>query len=778
MNPQRALDNAVPQNGVAGLRHWRHDLMAGFQVALLWTPFSLGVALASGAPAIAGLISAIVAGLLYPFLGGSHVTVSGPAAALAPVLLWGMLTLGHGDLSLGYPLVLVAIVLTGVLQLLLAALKAGRYASLLPVTVVEAMLAAIGIMIIVRQLPALFGAPSAPAKSVLDALGNLPGQLSQAQWLPTVIGLLALLAMFLLRRPPTPWLRWIPPAILVSVLAGLVAWLTELPADLRIAMPESIGDGIVTPAFSRLLEQPDIWLNMALVVLTFTLIDGVESVASVKAVDKIDPWRRQSDANKTLRAMGVCNMVSGAFGGLTVIPNAVPSRANIDAGARTLWSNFYSGLFLLVFMLALPQLLTQIPLAAIASILIYIGWRLCEPAIFLRMAAIGRDRLLVFSATVLAILLTDLLKGMFIGVAIELLLLLYLQVPSLRWTITGRLTGRDAWRLYCETLLGMFRSPVIKHRVEALEPPAAARHVLTLGSFVGFNTLALEQALARVPAQAQLVLRFTESAKLVDHTAMEFLQHLTEESTAHGRSLQLEGMEHFHTFSHHPLATRLQEPGVKQHAMAMDERATALAALAASLGLRFDAAVRTTVNPDGFVYLRRGDQREERNFLEGVLQGCPVRVLDYSHTSPPDYHVAHRHTLLFIDLPGALQNGISQVLTPGHYLERYLVELTEVASAAWADSSHRFYSQDGQPDHGFLAFCQAMVSQCGELYVERRAQRLLVFAPAHGWESPERIARMLQAAVDSMNEWQRGAFAARNTDCATSGQPGVVAAPH
>lgn len=752
-------DSTVPRSGLAGLCHWRHDLMAGFQVALLWTPFSLGVALASGAPAIAGLISAIVAGLLYPFLGGSHVTVSGPAAALAPVLLWGMLTLGHGDLAAGYPLVLVAIVLTGALQLLLAAFKAGRYASLLPVTVVEAMLAAIGIMIIVRQLPALFGAPGVPAKSVIDALANLPGQLAQAQWVPSVIGFLGLLVMFLLRRPPAHWLRWVPPAILVSAAGGMAAWLADLPAGLRIAMPEHVSDGIVMPDFTHLAEQPDIWLSMLLVVLTFTMIDGVESVASVKAVDKIDPWRRQSDANKTLRAMGVCNVVSGAIGGLTVIPNAVPSRANIDAGARTLWSNFYSGLFLLVFSLALPRLLTQIPLAAIAAILIYIGWRLCEPAIFQRMAAIGRDRLLVFSATVLAILLTDLLKGMFIGVAIELLLLLYLQVPSLRWTITGRLTARDAWQLHIKTLLDMFRSPVIKHRVETSEPPAGQRHVLTLGSFVGFNTLALEQTLARVPAQAPLVLRFTESAKLIDHSAMEFLQHLMEESAGHGRSLQLEGMEHFHAFAPHPLASRLQEPGVKQQAVAMDERATALAALAASLGLSFDAAVRATVNPDGFVYLRRGDQREKRNFLEGLLQGCMVRVLDYSHTSPPDYHVAHRHTLLFIDLPAALQSSVSQVLTPGHYLERYLVELTEVESAAEAVPGHRFYAQDGQLDAGFLAFGQALVRQCGELYVERRSQRVLIFAPAHGWESPERIARLLQAAVGSVHDWQQGGFA-------------------
>ncbi|WP_161595447.1 SulP family inorganic anion transporter [Tepidimonas charontis] len=725
-------------------------MLAGFQVALLWTPFSLGVALASGAPAVAGLISAIVAGLLYPFLGGSYVTVSGPAAALAPVLLWGMLTLGHGDLAAGYPLVLVAVVFTGILQLVLAALKAGRYTSLLPVTVVEAMLAAIGIMIIVRQLPALVGAPSAPAKSVLEALTQLPTQLAQAQVVPLAIGVGGLLLLFALRRPKQAMWRWIPPAIVVAALGGLVGWLAELPAGFRIAMPEQLIDGIVFPDFAGWLQSPDLWLPMLMVVLTFTMIDGVESVASVKAVDKIDPWRRQSDANKTLRAMGVCNVASGMLGGLTVIPNAVPSRANIDAGARTLWSNLYSGVFLLVFALALPSLLTLIPLAAIASILIYIGWRLCEPAVFVRIAAIGRDRLLVFTATVIAILLTDLLKGMFIGVAIELVLLLYLQTPSLRWIITGRMTFKDAMQLYRQTIVGMFRNPVIKHRIERVvdaptDAGAAPHHVFTLGSLLGFNTLRLQEEIAGVPPAHPTVLRFTESAKLIDHSAMEFLQHTEEEYAAEGRPFEVQGLEHFHPFSAHPLATRLQEPGSKWREVVLDERARTMAGLAEALGLSFDASVRVTVNRDGFVYLRRGDQREERNTISGNYQGVTVRVLDYEHTSPPDYYVAHRHTLLFFDWPDAAAPPGVQVLAPGHYLERYLVGLTEVENKESLPSGHRLYAEEGAADDGFVIFGARMVAAVGELYIEYRRGRVLLFAPGRAWESPVRIQAMLRA---------------------------------
>ncbi|MDP2265080.1 MAG: SulP family inorganic anion transporter, partial [Thiobacillus sp.] len=166
-----------PQNGLAGLKHWRYDLGAGLQVALVSLPLSLGIAVASGAPPITGVISAIIAGLIFPFLGGAYVTISGPAAGLAPALLAGMLLLGGGDLAAGYPLLLVAICLTGLVQIVLSMVNAGRFAIFLPVTVVEAMLAAIGIMIIVKQIPPLLGDLAPLSKDMLGAILALPESL-------------------------------------------------------------------------------------------------------------------------------------------------------------------------------------------------------------------------------------------------------------------------------------------------------------------------------------------------------------------------------------------------------------------------------------------------------------------------------------------------------------------------------------------------------------------------------------------------------------------------
>jgi MFS superfamily sulfate permease-like transporter len=174
-DPMQAGDK--PQNGIAGLRHWRYDLGAGLQVALVSLPLSLGIAVASGAPPVTGVISAIIAGLIFPFLGGAYVTISGPAAGLAPALLTGMLMLGNGDLAAGYPLLLVAICITGFVQIILSLVNAGRFAIFLPVTVVEAMLAAIGIMIIVKQIPPLLGDLAPLSKDMLTAILKLPESL-------------------------------------------------------------------------------------------------------------------------------------------------------------------------------------------------------------------------------------------------------------------------------------------------------------------------------------------------------------------------------------------------------------------------------------------------------------------------------------------------------------------------------------------------------------------------------------------------------------------------
>lgn len=322
-----------PENGVRGLKHWRYDLLAGLQVSLVGLPLSLGIAVASGAPPITGLISAIIAGLIFPFLGGAYVTISGPAAGLAPALLAGMLTLGHGDLATGYPLVLVAICLAGLVQVLLSLLRAGKFAMFFPISAVEGMLAAIGLMIIVKMIPALVGHLAPPVNSIPAAIGLIPENFLHLNPSVFLIGGISLVLLLFLSNRKDRWATLIPPPLLVVGLGIVMGWLLQLPPNYLIQVPDNVLEhGINPPDFWGVWQRPDLWISILVLVVTLTLIDGTESLATIAAIDKIDPFRRRSDPNRTLQAMGVSNILSSLAGGLTIIPGGMKSSTNIYAG--------------------------------------------------------------------------------------------------------------------------------------------------------------------------------------------------------------------------------------------------------------------------------------------------------------------------------------------------------------------------------------------------------------------------------------------------------------
>src|SRR3954469_10489953 len=225
-----------PQNGLAGLKHWRHDLVAGFVVSMVSVPFSLGIAIASGAPPICGLISAIIAGLILPFLGGSYVTISGPAAGLAPVLLASMMLLGRGNLEVGYPLLLVAISLTGLVQVVLARLKAARFSAMFPSSVVEGMLASIGLLIVAKQLPLLIGHPF-HAHEFWGIVAEVPSQLTQLVPSVFLIGTASLALIFVLASLKARWLKVVPPQVFAAIFGLVLGQVVGLDPRYMIHLP-------------------------------------------------------------------------------------------------------------------------------------------------------------------------------------------------------------------------------------------------------------------------------------------------------------------------------------------------------------------------------------------------------------------------------------------------------------------------------------------------------------------------------------------------------------
>jgi MFS superfamily sulfate permease-like transporter len=532
-----------PVNGFAGLKHWRYDVMAGLMVSLTSLPLSLGIAVASGAPPISGLISAIIAGLVFPFLGGAYVTISGPAAGLAPALLATMTMLGHGNREIGYPMLLAVISMVGVIQIGLSRIGAARFSAAFPAAVVEGMLASIGMMIIAKQMPHFLG-HEFHAHEFFGIVLETPIEIPLLQPRVFAIGAICLVTLFVLAsrraRARWTWLNYCPPPLLVVMLGIVLGRLLSLDSAFLIHMPEKAIHGIVAPNFAGLWADKSIWGVATIGVLTLVLIDGVESLATIAAIDKIDPFRRKSNPDQTLFAMGVSNLCSSLFGGLTIIPGGVKSKLCINSGGRTLWANFFNACFLLAFLFLARPLIDLIPYSALAAVLIYTGWKMCEPAVWKHVAHIGKEQLFLFATTVAITLWTDLLWGILGGMAAKLLL---------NMTLTSRLAGTREGSASMLSRLAtapvrlpqLFKSPVVGHDARCGE-----YHVYLDRPLVCFNAIHVRRELSRVPPDArEVVLHLRDGVTLIDHTSCENLLHFAEEFERTGRgAVTLVGFDH------------------------------------------------------------------------------------------------------------------------------------------------------------------------------------------------------------------------------------------
>jgi carbonic anhydrase len=564
-----------PQNGVAGLKHWKYDIMAGLQVAMMGIPLSLGIAIASGAPPVCGLISAIIAGFVFPFLGGAYITISGPAAGLAPALLAGMITLGNGDLAVGYPLLLVAIAFVGVVQVILSIFNAGRFALFFPISVVEGMLMAIGMLIIIKQVPAFLGVLIPPIKSIPKAIISIPEQVMALNPLICTIGAVALFLLFflsgILNRIQATWAKLVPVPMIVIVLGGLASWILGVDEKYNIHVPLNVFEhGIVFPSFAEAFTRTDLYGSFLVIIITLVLIDGTESLATIQAIDKIDPFKRKSNPNVTLRAMGFSNTASSLLGGLTIIPGGLKSTVNMLAGGRTLWANFYYAIFQLIILLFGAALMNYVPKSALAGLLMWIGWKLCSNKVFKRIFSVGKEQIFIALVNVVVTLWTsDLLEGMIVGVATKIVLL----VKDVVRASPGEGIGA--------ALKELFRNPVIRigdsgagsRSVMTVSATAVLRgtigemknpYKIYLSSATCMNLVKLDAALKAivVPEGMKANYMLILAGKIVDHTTMEYLHHFQDQAIEAGHTCVLVGMEHFRGLSDHAMAYRVsQTPG-------------------------------------------------------------------------------------------------------------------------------------------------------------------------------------------------------------------------
>lgn len=516
------------------------NIFPGFVVSLIALPLSLGLALASGVPPMAGVISAVVGGILVSLLGGSNVTITGPGNGLVVVTLGAVMTLGAGDMQAGYLYTLAAVVCSGGLLFLFGLLRFGALSDFFPSPAVQGMLVAIGLIIMSKQLHVMVGEVKPEANTPLSLFLTLPKSLvslfnGEAPFLAYGIGIGSLLIMAFYGRIRNPYFHLVPAPMWVVLLSvGLVYFtrnnpgiLTPLPDSYLINIPDEVLGDFMFPDFSKSLSA-----EFILAVISLTFISSVESLLSIKAVDKLDPKRRRSNVNKDLRAIGLATVASGFLGGVNVVSVIARSSVNVNNGATNRFSNMFHGLFLAIFVLLFTSVLQNIPLSALAAILVYTGYKLAAPAVFRSMASVGLVQFLIFMVTMLATLFTGLISGIAIGIVITLLF----QLSAIRHiNILVRNVFRPNTLLYQES---------------------DSQYHLSVRAFSNFlNFLGIKKKLDSIPRNSTVIVDFSLS-EFVDHSVMDQLQDYYQNFKMAGGSLEIIGLDNLSTRSSHPLAPR------------------------------------------------------------------------------------------------------------------------------------------------------------------------------------------------------------------------------
>lgn len=508
-----------------------NGLKSGFFIALIAMPLSLGIAIASSTPPIAGIISAIVGGFILSFVGGCQLSIKGPAAGLIVVVMSAVIELGAGDLAYGYRQFLAVGVAAAILQIIFALLKTARFGRLMPPSIIHGMLAAIGVIIISKQIHFLVGA-TPHGKSTISLIKEVPESILNVNPELAFIGLFTLVCLIIMPLIPSRIFKAIPPALIalfVVVPLGLW-WHLETPHSYELLnhtyevgprflvnIPTNLFSSFTFPDFSA-LTNPIAYKY----IIMLALIGSVESVLTVIAVDSIS--KSESDLNRDLLSVGIGNLICASIGGLPMISEVVRSKANIDSGAKSHWSNFFHGLFILIAVVWAGAIIREIPLAALAAMLIVTGIRLASPQTFFKIYKIGPDQLLFFSTTLIVTLFTDLLIGIIMGLILKLLVHLFRGVKLKDLFVVNAQAERTAQ----QTTFTIF------------------------GPLIFSNYYSFQRRINEEIKTATMVNVELKNATLVDHTALSCLASLLEE---HKQHLCVLGLDTLKGISEHPQST-------------------------------------------------------------------------------------------------------------------------------------------------------------------------------------------------------------------------------
>ncbi|MCT4698742.1 SulP family inorganic anion transporter [Tenacibaculum haliotis] len=525
--------NEIPQN-----------IFAGFVVSLIALPLGFGLALASGAPPISGAIAAIVGGIIVAILGGANVTITGPGNGLVVVVLAAITTLGAGDMQQGYLYTLAAIVFSGVIMIILGFLRMGSLGDFFPSSAIQGMLAAIGIGIFAKQIHVMLGNLDAKG-SIVDLLIQTPKGIinliqtdSTSVFYAGSVGIISLLIMIFYSKIRNKYFQLIPAPMWIVVLSVGMYYYYDLvsssayPIDksLLINLPEDVLSNFAFPDFGKVYQFE--FINA---VIAITLIASIESLLSIKAVDKLDPLKRRSNINKDIRALGLATVVSGFLGGLNVVTVIARSSVNVNNKGSNRSANFFHAAFLIVFILLFATELRKIPLPALAAILVYTGYKLASPENIKKVFKIGKEQLIIFLATLLTTITTNLITGILAGICITFII-----------------------HIIINKNITLFIRNLLKPNVLMFKEDD--KYYVSVKNFSSFlNYTKLKSKLDQIPESEDAIIDFS-LCNFIDHSVMENLNNYAETFKRKGGYFEVIGLDGYKTGSEHPFALRKNNP--------------------------------------------------------------------------------------------------------------------------------------------------------------------------------------------------------------------------
>jgi MFS superfamily sulfate permease-like transporter len=522
----RGFIKALPQN-----------MFSGLVVSLIALPLGLGLAMASEAPPIAGVITAIIGGIVVSILGGSYVTISGPGNGLVGVVLVAITTLG---LSATY----AAIICSGIILIILGFLRLGKLADYFPSSAIQGMLAAIGLIILGKQFHIMMGNKIVRANGI-EYLIEIPNTIitvinfqDNSLIYAALAGVLSLGIMVFYSKIRNKYLQLIPAPMWIVIISVGFSYYYEL----ILKMPNPISGNYMIPAIPNIQEiltdipTPNFEMVGTLPfwssVIALTLIASIESLLSIKAVDKLDVQKRRSNVNKDIKALGLATVFSGFLGGLNVVTVIARSSVNVNNGGSNRSSNLFHALFLVVFILLFSTELTRIPLTALMAILVYTGYKLASPDVVRRIFTIGKEQLIIFFATLFVTLKVGLISGI---------------VAGLIATFIIHIVVTKSLSLFIKNIL---KPNVLMFKEEDGSYFVSVKHFC---SFLNFNML--KSKLEAIPEQSDVIVDFSLCG-FVDHSVMENVHDYQELFHKKGGNIGVIGLEILGTKSEHPFALR------------------------------------------------------------------------------------------------------------------------------------------------------------------------------------------------------------------------------